>query len=354
MNCHKIAFIICVNEGQEFAECSYYLEQLVVPKNYEKDVITIEEAPSMAAGYNAGMHSTDAKYKVYLHQDVFIINQNFITDMLEVFADDEKIGLLGCIGATQLDDSARAVVDWNVGKVLHNCTPRRLEFAEEDGKYTRVEAVDGFLIATQHDVPWREDLFDGFDYYDISQCMEMMRAGYQCVVPRQRDIWCYHDNSYSKMMKYYDYNKRFVKEYQDIKAFRFIAPSEDTIRLAAAKEEARNGLMKILDMGRRRQFCDMFMREENRGFLHLREFEVIADVERLESEHGVPEYLRIWRVEDSANEVLSRMRGLKHLLRRIKFAGGETDSWEQQISHLYSTDAIEQIKRVYIERENES
>ncbi len=27
-----------------------------------------------------------------------------------------------------------------------------------------VECIDGLLMATQYDVPWREDLFDGFDF----------------------------------------------------------------------------------------------------------------------------------------------------------------------------------------------
>lgn len=354
MNCHKIAFIICINEGQEFAECSYYLERIIVPEGYEKDVITIQEAPSMAAGYNAGMQSSDAKYKIYLHQDVFIINQNFIIDMLEIFADDGKIGLLGCIGATRLDDSARAIVDWDVGKVLHNCTPTRLEFADAGAEYTKVEAVDGFLIATQYDIPWREDLFDGFDYYDISQCMEMRRAGYCCVVPRQRGIWCYHDNSYSKMMRYYEYNRRFVEEYQDIKEFQFMPPSKETVLLAEAKEETRDSLMMMLDMGKRRQFCEIFMKEENRGFLHLREFEIIADVELLESEHGAPEHLRLWQMEDGASAVLARMRRLKHLMHRMEFVEEEAGIWGKQIFDSYTRDAIEQIRKTYIEREKES
>lgn len=82
-----------------------------------------------------------------------------------------------------------------------------------------VEAVDGLLLATQHDVRWREDLFDGWDFYDISECFEMRRAGYRVVVPYQDSPWCYHDNTYSKMLNYYKYCERAVGEYQDIKPF---------------------------------------------------------------------------------------------------------------------------------------
>jgi hypothetical protein len=89
---HKIAFIICINDEYEFAECRYYIEHLKIPNGYKIDILTIEDASSMTAGYNAGLQSTDAKYKVYLHQDVFIINPNFITDMLAVFLKQKKTG----------------------------------------------------------------------------------------------------------------------------------------------------------------------------------------------------------------------------------------------------------------------
>lgn len=36
MDVKKIAFIICVNDEEEFEECRYYLEQLFVPDGYYK------------------------------------------------------------------------------------------------------------------------------------------------------------------------------------------------------------------------------------------------------------------------------------------------------------------------------
>lgn len=67
LNDKQIVFITCVNDDEEYAECRYYLDRLYVPDGYSTDVISIKEAPSMTAGYNAGMKSSDAKYKVYLH-----------------------------------------------------------------------------------------------------------------------------------------------------------------------------------------------------------------------------------------------------------------------------------------------
>lgn len=40
-----------------------------------------------------------------------------------------------------------------------------------------VTAIDGMFMATQYDISWREDLFDGWDFYDISQSCEFTRGG---------------------------------------------------------------------------------------------------------------------------------------------------------------------------------
>lgn len=204
----KIAFITCVNDEMEYAECRYYLERLHVPAGYTTDVISIQEAPSMAAGYNAGMKSTDATYKVYLHQDVFIKDRDFIAHMLDVFRCDVRIGLLGMVGKRNKKLQADALMTWDTGKVLDNvhvsgfwhfCRPSKEEI------FAEVWAVDGLLMATRYDVMWREDLFDGWDLYDFSQCMEFIRRGYMVTVPWQEDPWCFHDDLYVRLGRYDHY-----------------------------------------------------------------------------------------------------------------------------------------------------
>ena len=73
MNNKKICFIICVNNKQYLSECQYYINNLIVPQGYEIDCITVWDAPSMTSGYNAAMKASDAKYKIYIHQDVFLV-----------------------------------------------------------------------------------------------------------------------------------------------------------------------------------------------------------------------------------------------------------------------------------------
>lgn len=112
-----IAFIICVNNELYFEECKYYIERLKVPAGYDIDVIGIWEADSMCAAYNLGMRSSDAKYKVYMHQDVFIRDSRFLEKTLRIFKEHPKTGMIGMIGGIGIPENGVVYTAWNVGKV---------------------------------------------------------------------------------------------------------------------------------------------------------------------------------------------------------------------------------------------
>ena len=94
----KLCFIICTDNPVFLEECVHYLQHLAVPKGYDMDLLTVKDAVSMALGYQEAMEQSDAKYKIYMHQDVFILNSNFLADLLAVFEDDPEIGMIGMVG----------------------------------------------------------------------------------------------------------------------------------------------------------------------------------------------------------------------------------------------------------------
>lgn len=98
MNENKICFIACTNNEFYMKECELYLEELIIPQGYVIEFLKITDAKSMTAGYNEGMAQSDAKYKIYIHQDVFITNKNFLVDMLDIFQQDKQIGMIGLVG----------------------------------------------------------------------------------------------------------------------------------------------------------------------------------------------------------------------------------------------------------------
>lgn len=341
----KVAFITCVNNEEEYAESLYYINRLYVPEGYEIDAIAVREASSMAAGYQAAMESTDAKYKVYLHQDTFVICRDFISRMLDVFLNNARIGMIGCVGCDELPLSAQAVSAWNVGLVYHNCVPGRMERRQNaDRSPVRVEAVDGLLMATQYDVRWREDLFCGWDFYDVSQCLEMQRAGYEIAVPYQKEPWCYHDNSYSKMTEYYHYCDKAVKEYQDIKPFVASEHSERRREYDLLREASRRELKDLVERGEREELIGLFADENNRGYLHLREFEVLANIAYMEERAGEN---RFWNEGDSYESLMDKIARLKYALKRIEYQADETKEASAFIDANYSEYAVMTVRRAY-------
>lgn len=215
MNEKKICFIMCVNDEVYEKEQLKYIQELKIPTGYEIEIFSIWEATSMTSGYNEAMHASDAKYKVYMHQDAFIVEPYFIEKMLAVFREKE-IGMLGVVGSPSLPENA---IMWNgkrTGGLYYNCRygTSESQFGNIEGAYQDVEAVDGLLMATQYDLPWREDLFDGWDFYDVSQSAEFSRRGYRVVVPKQKHPWCIHDDGFLGVKNYYRYREIFLKEYK--------------------------------------------------------------------------------------------------------------------------------------------
>lgn len=212
---HKICFIICTNNEQRLLECIMYLSLLHIPDGYNTDVITVTDAISMAAGYNEAMRASNAKYKIYLHQDTFIVEPCFLDDMLKLFQADSEIGI---VGITRNREFSVDKSIWHENDEFVRWVAEMMCDETETPKYgyEEVEAVDGLLMATQYDLAWREDLFCGFDFYDISQCMEFKRAGYKTVIPKKGKDWVIHTCGIPSLWNYNDGRGILLQEYPEI------------------------------------------------------------------------------------------------------------------------------------------
>ena len=321
-----------------YDECLFYINNLVIPDGFSVETFAITDAISMTSGYQYAMKQSDAKYKIYLHQDVFITNQHFIIDLIDIFNSNEKIGLVGMIGTTNLLEDNLAITSWNVGAIYHNCTPKKLIFATDSlQKYSEVEAVDGCIICTQADLNWREDIFDGWDFYDISQCLEMKRNNFICAVPTQSRPWVYHNNTYSKMTNYYHYQNKFACEYQDIKPFKQIVPSAQKVSFDNLKENSRNQIKAIIDRGEKDSLITLFSDPNSCGYLHLRDFEIISQIAKYQR-HTNNELF--WS-NDSFDELHGKLQQIRFALTRNHF---NFENNLPEFSLLYGEEIIALIK----------
>ncbi|MDR3564802.1 MAG: glycosyltransferase family protein [Negativicutes bacterium] len=213
----KICFISCLNDKVQYATCLSHINNLTVPDGFTVETIALDDAKSLASGYNRALKQTDAEYKVYIHQDTYIINKNFIQDIVDLFASDPKIGLLGVVGAYELPlNGMWGSAKKKYGKVIvkHDGQVENFFRLEVVGACQEVRCVDGLLIVTRYDLPWREDLFDGWHFYDISQCLEFQRKKHAVCIPRQDEPWCIHDcKTGGDPSPYHYYRDIFMREY---------------------------------------------------------------------------------------------------------------------------------------------
>lgn len=220
MNDHKFAFIICTNNALLLEECLHYIDHLIVPEGYEAEVLTIPDAPCMTQGYNEAMQASDAKYKIYMHQDVFILNQNILGDLLAIFASDPQIGMVGMVGYEKV---AADGIMWHTTRTgsIYMRHPQTPYPALSDYRYNitdgfeYVAEIDGFFMATCHDLPWDNDRLDGWDFYDAFQSIHFLLEGYKIAVPCQRHPWCMHDDDKVLSLFHYDhYRQIFLQSHQ--------------------------------------------------------------------------------------------------------------------------------------------
>lgn len=336
MNEKKIAFIICVNNIFYFEECRYYIDHLNIPESFEIDMLAIQEADSMCAAYNLGMNSTDAKYKVYMHQDVFIRNKDFLKDIITIFEKDKTVGMIGMIGGNEMPKTAVTYLAWNVGLV--DCRDADMAYylsgAPEIKADSYVEAVDGLLMATQYDVPWREDIFKDFDFYDVSGSFEMRKHGYQVLVPYMKEPWVIHDSSFAKL-SHYDKNRKICqKEYPEF------LYSEDGFSFEYQKEwellstKLAGQLKNLISSGEWEMVCSIIgqYRKGNMKDSTLEMIGIMSDIWKNEQENGVRR--GFFEGLNTYAEVYEKYITIRFLLRRI----------ELDISEEVSNGALETIK----------
>lgn len=213
-NPNKISFVICVNDETYYEECLFYIEKLHVPEGFTLEVLPVWQAASIYQGYNQAMRQSDAKYKVYMHQDVFLVYPNILLRFLELFRQHPEIGMAGVLGTRSIPKNKYFYKAWDCGNVL-GCNEKRAFHNELEKMGSRVIAIDGMFMMTQYDIPWREDVLNGWDFYDFSQSLEFSHRGYEIWVPVQDEPWCIHDCGYLKLSTYDERQKQFLRVYQE-------------------------------------------------------------------------------------------------------------------------------------------
>lgn len=332
MNDRKIEIIVASNNQAYWEECLKYIRNLNVPEGYELSYICITDAVSMVSAYNEAMNRSDAKYKIYMHHDTFLIYPDLLCKLLPIFENNSKIGMIGVVGGTELRLDA---VMWN----KWNCGRTRLWNGLLEGEFHKqteivdiwdAAAIDGMFMATQYDIRWRDDILSGWDFYDVSQSLEFIKHGYKVVIPFQDVPWCLHDCGFSKLKKYDMARKAFCEAYAELGLIYQEADKDVQEASKRIYDEAESMVRAFPDLVEQQKFSELkqMLQEAwdsdcifNEAFLIRRSME-IRDLEIEAYGHSV-----FWGDGLSYQQLVDKYTEVKFGLRRLEYGIMQQDSW---------------------------
>lgn len=287
---YEIAFIVCTNDDVYMKECRAYIERLIVPQGYTISIIEISGADSMTAGYNEGMLSSNAKYKVYLHQDVFIVHPNFIADIIAYFNDNKNLGMLGVAGTRILPSDAQIWESLDVGGCYSVGTFSDCGYIavkpEKEVAFEYVEYIDGMLMVTAYDINWDENI-EGFHFYDASQCLRFQKAGYKIAVVKQKDAWVFHDFGPLNLATYDLVRKRFCDLYSEF----HYSDNMDTFALYDMCDKIAASIKKMYNSNQLDAIRSILADIDNAIYYSqdILDMYFLLEIDDLEKSNGVPE-----------------------------------------------------------------
>ena len=182
---------------------------------------------SLCSAYNEGVSKSRGDILVFVHEDVFFMEQNWGQVLIEKFSTDDSLGLIGVAGTQYLvaDHPAwlAAGSPFLKGRVIHELNSEEryyLSVFSWDKADAEVVAVDGLFFAIRtslfNRIRFDEATFNHFHFYDLDICMQV-RKTHRLIVTW--DILVKHLSAGNCNSEWMEAGRRFLSKYrQDLPA----------------------------------------------------------------------------------------------------------------------------------------
>ena len=167
------------------------LQALHLPAGYEAELFTLTAGKPYAVQANKALTLSDAKYKIYINDDMCLVQPRFFGELLAIFK-NAAVGMIGAWGSQSLP------VDGNVLSSVYKrgavYVPAEdgfseLRFGDATGKAADVRCILPSFFATQWDISWDES-YEKQYYAVLAHCRAFEEEGGRIVVPLTKNIWC--------------------------------------------------------------------------------------------------------------------------------------------------------------------
>lgn len=216
---NKICFITAVRDRAKYQESMAYWQRLKVPDGMTVQYITISDWPSIGQAYQMAMGKSDAKYKIYIHDNIWLTRPDFLEVLIQEFREHPEYGIASVAGSINLPegcywwekDAKGCICDNHQGEM------KQYVFRQEgDGIIPALMLHDGIMM-TQYDISWQTEFYDKGHLYAASQCMEFRKHGYGAAILPQLGAGVQHwGGKLIKNLAYAEAGKKLVREYRDV------------------------------------------------------------------------------------------------------------------------------------------
>jgi hypothetical protein len=202
------------------------LHQRNVAKTIEApyEYVRVNNAAGQAGicrAYNLGLARAEGDIFLFMHEDAYFVHPGWGPLLVQKFAADPGLGLVGLAGTQYLfrDHPAWALAGrpFLRGRVLHDDgVHQNLTIYSRDTADAEVVAADGLFLAIRAElfrhIRFDEAVFDRFHFYDIDICMQV-RQTHKAIVTC--DILLKHMSSGSFDAQWQSYGQRFTRKHFD-------------------------------------------------------------------------------------------------------------------------------------------
>ena len=190
-----ISIIVCSTKSAE--DCSYVknIEDTIGNVDYELIWIDNSESTySIFEAYNKGVQLSKGDYLCFAHEDIFYRSNSWGEIVVDAFARDFNVGMLGLVGGHVLTristcwwstDRLRGVL-WQ-GTVENGTYKSHLaRWTKQDDTDKYAVSVDGVWMVIRKSlfsrIKFDSDTYSGFHFYDMDISMQVNCSGYKILI----------------------------------------------------------------------------------------------------------------------------------------------------------------------------
>lgn len=189
---NKISFVLYGDNEWILSENQNYINSLNLPNDTNIEVFRIMNKGSLASCLEFGRKQSDAKYKIYLDQNAYIIDKNFIFKIISTFEKHPKLGILGVRGYYL--DTEKNEMKFLGNNLYHQYGYNSKISILKEGEATGVIAalaLDKHVMITTVDTPWADDDSNT----NIVKSVELRHMGFETAVLIDDNPMVLFDNS---------------------------------------------------------------------------------------------------------------------------------------------------------------